>query len=115
MSTGDGFPRHSVNIVMGLPGSGKTVLAEQLAFANGTAERPALYLTTLSEPLPKLAARLRRRLAEGPPLIVALTGFGSEEARERSREAGFAHHLVKPVDPDQLTRLLAAPEAAAAR
>jgi circadian clock protein KaiC len=54
-----GFPRHSVNIVMGLPGTGKTIAAQQLAFANGTAERPALYLTTLSEPLVKIVGYLQ--------------------------------------------------------
>jgi len=54
-----GFPRHSVNIVMGLPGTGKTLLAEQLAFANATVERPALYLTTLSEPLTKVVSYLQ--------------------------------------------------------
>jgi circadian clock protein KaiC len=54
-----GLPRHSINVVMGLPGTGKTVLAEQLVFANATPERPALYLSTLSEPLPKLIAYLQ--------------------------------------------------------
>jgi circadian clock protein KaiC len=48
-----GFPANSLQLVMGAPGSGKTILAEQLAFANGTPERPALYLTTFSEPLDK--------------------------------------------------------------
>lgn len=56
---GGGFPCHSTNIVMGLPGSGKTILAEQVGFANGTAERPALYLTTISEPLPKVIGYLQ--------------------------------------------------------
>ena len=41
---------------MGAPGTGKTILAEQLAFANATPEAPALYLTTLSEPLEKILA-----------------------------------------------------------
>ena len=56
---GGGFPRHSANILMGLPGSGKTILAEQIAFANGTAERPALYLTTISEPIAKVLGYLQ--------------------------------------------------------
>ena len=56
---GGGLPRNSINIVMGLPGTGKTILAEQLAFANGSAERPVLYLTTLSEPLPKIVTYLQ--------------------------------------------------------
>ena len=51
-----GFPANSLNVIMGGPGSGKTILVQQLAFANATAERPALYLTTLSEPLEKFFA-----------------------------------------------------------
>jgi signal transduction histidine kinase/DNA-binding response OmpR family regulator len=41
------------------------------------------------------------------PLLVAMTGYSQEEDRRRSREAGFAHHLVKPVDPQELRNLLA--------
>ena len=48
-----GFLNNTINVVMGAPGTGKTILAEQLAFWNATAEEPALYLTTLSEPLDK--------------------------------------------------------------
>jgi signal transduction histidine kinase/ActR/RegA family two-component response regulator len=39
-------------------------------------------------------------------LIIAVTGFGQDEDRGRSREAGFDHHLVKPIDPAVLTALL---------
>jgi PAS domain S-box-containing protein len=39
--------------------------------------------------------------------IIALTGWGQEDDRRRAVEAGFDHHLVKPVDPDDLTELLA--------
>lgn len=49
-----GFPRASINIIMGLPGTGKTILTQQVAFANAGPGRPVLYLTTLSEPLAKL-------------------------------------------------------------
>jgi PAS domain S-box-containing protein len=42
--------------------------------------------------------------------IVALTGWGQEEDRRRSAEAGFDHHMIKPVDPEALQRLLAAPK-----
>jgi len=48
-----GFPLNSINLIMGAPGTGKTILAEQLVFANATDQSPALYLTTLSEPLEK--------------------------------------------------------------
>jgi CheY-like chemotaxis protein len=37
---------------------------------------------------------------------VAVTGWGQQEDRERSREAGFTAHMVKPVDPDRLLKLL---------
>lgn len=40
-------------------------------------------------------------------LLIALTGWGTEEDRRRSREAGFDHHLTKPVEMDELRRLLA--------
>ena len=39
---------------MGLPGSGKTLLCQQLMFARATAERPAIYLSTVSEPFEKI-------------------------------------------------------------
>ena len=43
-----------------------------------------------------------------PPLtLIALTGYGERSDRERSREAGFVHHLVKPVDLDALLALIA--------
>jgi CheY-like chemotaxis protein len=42
------------------------------------------------------------------PVIMALTGWGQEEDRQRTRAAGFDHHLVKPVDPAALEKLLAA-------
>ena len=38
---------------------------------------------------------------------MALTGWGQEEDRHRSREAGFDAHMVKPVDHDALMKLLA--------
>ena len=37
-----------------------------------------------------------------PLRIVAVTGYGQEEDRGRSRESGFDQHLTKPVDPDAL-------------
>jgi two-component system CheB/CheR fusion protein len=39
-------------------------------------------------------------------LLIAVTGWGQEEARRRSREAGFDHHLTKPVELPLLMRLL---------
>jgi signal transduction histidine kinase len=39
--------------------------------------------------------------------LVALTGWGQEADRRRARESGFDHHLVKPIDPNELNQLLA--------
>jgi len=56
---GGGFPANSINIVMGHPGSGKTIFAEQLIFDNAGDDRPILYFTTLSEPLAKVVRYLQ--------------------------------------------------------
>ncbi|HEX5725112.1 MAG TPA: ATPase domain-containing protein, partial [Longimicrobiaceae bacterium] len=42
---GGGFPAHSINIIMGEPGTGKTLFAQQLVFHNAGGERPILYVT----------------------------------------------------------------------
>jgi circadian clock protein KaiC len=55
-----GFPPNSINILMGEPGTGKTLFAEQLLFANANGDRPCLYLTTLSEPLSKVVTYLQQ-------------------------------------------------------
>lgn len=51
---GGGIPEFSLNLIAGSPGCGKTTLAHQLAFANATPERPALYFTVLGEPVIKM-------------------------------------------------------------
>jgi len=51
-------------------------------------------------------ARFIRRQDHQPQRLVALTGYGQVEDRQRALEAGFDEHLVKPVDPDQLSELL---------
>jgi len=51
---GGGLPQDAIIMLAGAPGSGKTILGQQWVFANATAERPALYLTTVSEPLEKV-------------------------------------------------------------
>jgi circadian clock protein KaiC len=51
---GGGFPANAINLVIGLPGAGKTILAQQYMFHNATAEHPGVYLSTVSEPLEKI-------------------------------------------------------------
>jgi CheY-like chemotaxis protein len=54
----------------------------------------------------EIARRLRARDARRPVLI-ALTGYGQPEDRRRATEAGFDELMVKPVDPNALSALLA--------
>jgi PAS domain S-box-containing protein len=54
----------------------------------------------------EVARALRRQPATRDAILVALTGYGQAEDIERSRAAGFDHHLVKPVDPEALESLL---------
>lgn len=46
--------------------------------------------------------RLRAETGSDGMVLVALTGFGQEQDRRCSRDAGFEHHLVKPVTPDAI-------------
>jgi circadian clock protein KaiC len=57
---GGGFPASSINIIMGQPGTGKTIFAQQLLFHNAKSDRPLLYLTTLSEPMAKVVSYAQR-------------------------------------------------------
>jgi two-component system CheB/CheR fusion protein len=55
----------------------------------------------------EVARRLRHRPEMEKALLVALTGYGQDDDRRRSHEAGFNVHLVKPVDLDALRLALA--------
>ena len=54
----------------------------------------------------ELARHIREELGHRTPKLIALTGYGQRTDRERSRSAGFDHHLVKPLDFDALLRVL---------
>jgi CheY-like chemotaxis protein len=56
----------------------------------------------------EIARRFRCESKMG--VLVALTGYGTPDALERSRQAGFDHHLIKPVNPEALYKLLHAGE-----
>src|ERR1700719_2621699 len=51
---GGGLPEFSFNMIAGAPGCGKTTMGHQIAFAHGTAKKPALYFTVLGEPVVKM-------------------------------------------------------------
>jgi PAS domain S-box-containing protein len=75
-----------------------------------TEHRPDVMLLDIG--LPDVNGyQLAEQLARIPELrhvvLIAMTGYGQDEARQRSAQAGFAYHLVKPVDPHDLERLLA--------
>jgi signal transduction histidine kinase/CheY-like chemotaxis protein len=76
-----------------------------------SAFRPDVVLLDIG--LPKMngyevAQKIREQPWGRDMVLVALTGWGQEEDRRRSREAGFDHHLVKPVEPEALLELLTA-------
>ena len=76
---------------------------------SGEKHRPDVILLDIG--LPKMngheVCRHIRRAAVGTDIVlVALTGWGQEEDRRKSREAGFDGHLVKPVDFEKLSDLL---------
>jgi two-component system CheB/CheR fusion protein len=54
----------------------------------------------------EVAKRVKGQHAERTPLLIAVTGYGSAEDRQRSAAAGIDLHLVKPVDPELLQKLL---------
>lgn len=54
----------------------------------------------------EVAKRLRSNVERSHMLLIALTGYGSQEAREKAKEAGFDEYLVKPVSPRDLAELI---------
>ena len=57
----------------------------------------------------EVARRLRQDEGCKDAVIVAISGYGQDEDRRRSKQAGIDHHLVKPIDHDALVTLLARP------
>ena len=54
----------------------------------------------------EVATRISKQLGDRKPVMIAVTGYGQEEDRHRSQEAGFTYHFVKPVPPVKLLTLL---------
>ncbi|MBI3948542.1 MAG: response regulator [Armatimonadetes bacterium] len=73
--------------------------------------RPSVVLLDLGLPGMsghEVARCLRERMEPGDARLIAISGYGQEEDRRRSRQAGFDEHLTKPVGLDELAPLLAA-------
>jgi CheY-like chemotaxis protein len=56
----------------------------------------------------EVAQRIRAHGWGANMLLIALTGWGQEDDKRKALEAGFDHHLIKPIDPDALEALMAA-------
>jgi PAS domain S-box-containing protein len=101
----------SLGMMLDLMGNETRTAHDGLAAVEAAGEfRPDVILLDIG--LPKLNGYdACRRIREQPwgrgIVIVALTGWGQEEDRRRSADAGFDHHMVKPVEVDALTKLLA--------
>lgn len=86
---------------------GSEAITEALAF------RPEFILLDIGLPGMDGYQVAKRIRGEGlqDAVIIAVSGYGQEEDRRRSKEAGFNHHLVKPVDYNALVSLIAQPVA----
>jgi CheY-like chemotaxis protein len=72
-------------------------------------EQPDIAVVDIGLPVAdgyELAQRVRSEADGKRPLLIALTGYGAPEQRTRALECGFDLHLVKPVEPEQLARLI---------
>lgn len=98
-----GFPENSVNLIMGLPGTGKTIMAEELIFSNATPERKGLYISTVSEPLDKIIRYLQGFAFFDPESIGESILYEdiSEALRQDGLEAGVSKivDLVRKIKP----------------
>jgi signal transduction histidine kinase len=79
------------------------------ALEHAAAEASEVYLLDLGLPDMdgfNLARRLRELPTAALSLMIAVTGYGQESDRQKSREAGFDHHFVKPIEVPKLLELL---------
>ena len=87
----------------------RTVNDPRAALAAAAAQQPDAFILDIGMPDidgHALARQLRAQPALSGATYIALTGYGQASDRSSSREAGFDHHLVKPVEAEQLLALL---------
>lgn len=101
----------SLAMLIGIMGNEVEVVHDGMSAVNAAAQfAPDIILMDIG--MPRLngyeACQAIRKLPNGDkPIIIACTGWGQEEDRQRSRDSGFNFHLVKPVDPSSLEKLIA--------
>jgi len=96
----------SLALVLGQAGHTVSVAGDGLAALDAAREaRPDVVLLDLGMPGMngfEAARRLREDPAARPALLIAVTGWASDDDRRHTRAAGFAYHLTKPADPEQV-------------
>jgi PAS domain S-box-containing protein len=101
----------SMGVLLSMLGYETRTACDGLAGLAAAAEfRPDAALLDIGMPRMNgydLARRIREQPWGKEMVLIAVTGWGQEEDKQRSREAGFDHHLVKPLDPTALAKLLA--------
>ena len=92
---GGGLPGNGISIIMGLPGTGKTIIAQQYTFHNARPDRPAVYFSTLSEPLEKIV-RFGQTLEFFDAAAVGKSVFYEDLGQVASRDglAGISDHIA---------------------
>ena len=92
---GGGLPGNGISIIMGLPGTGKTIIAQRYTFTNARPDRPAVYFSTLSEPLEKII-RFGQTLEFFDAAAVGRSVFYEDLGQVASRDglAGVGDHVA---------------------
>ncbi|MBK7401680.1 MAG: response regulator [Myxococcales bacterium] len=108
----------SLAMVLGLLGNETRTANSPDAPAVARAFQPDIVLCDIGMPGMsgyEVAQRLRADATQRRALLVALTGWGSDEDRRKALQAGFDRHLTKPVESAELQALLAAPPGSGVR
>ncbi|HEX5125640.1 MAG TPA: ATP-binding protein [Rhodocyclaceae bacterium] len=100
----------SMAVLLGMLGSRAHVCHDGIAAVEAVSQfHPDVILLDIGLPLLDgygAAARIRQQPEGRDVMLIALSGYGRDDDRRRSKAAGFNHHLVKPVAPDTLINLL---------
>jgi len=99
---GGGLPEYSFNLVAGGPGTGKTTMVQQIAFARATAEQPALYFTVLGEPPLKMLRHVQQYGFFDPDKFGSAVRFVNLGSETLSQDLGkLTDHIMREVEQAQ--------------